>query len=114
MYASVLADTALTSTQTRRLTTLRKNFDVTEDHFPELKEALATLLRRADILPRDMVLAQAAAQSGWGTSRFTVDDHNRCGQWCYRSGCGLIPQRRPGAARFELQYFASEEQPVNS
>ncbi len=114
MYASALADTALTSTQTHRLTTLRKKFDVTEDHFPELKEALVTLLRRADILPQDMVLAQAAAESGWGTSRFAVEANNLFGQWCYRPGCGLIPQRRPEGARHEVQKFASVNEALKS
>lgn len=114
MYASALANTSLTSTQMRRLKQLRKEFDVTDEDFPDLEEALITLLRRADVLPQDMVLAQAAAESGWGTSRFAVEANNLFGQWCYRPGCGLIPQRRPEGARHEVQKFASVNEALDA
>lgn len=107
LYASVLTETALTRTQARRLKELRRDFNVNQEEFPELEDALMTLLRRADVLPQGMVLAQAAAESGWGTSRFAVEANNLFGQWCYRPGCGLIPQRRQEGARHEVQKFAS-------
>lgn len=107
LHASALVETPLTTTQEQRLTQLRAEFSVTEEDVPDVEEALVTLLRRADALPQEMVLAQAAAESGWGTSRFAVEANNLFGQWCYRPGCGLIPQRRPEGARHEVQKFAS-------
>ena len=107
IYAEVLAGTSLISAQERRLEQLRAELDVTEEDFPDLEEALVTLLRRVDVLPQDMVLAQAAAESGWGTSRFAVEANNLFGQWCYRPGCVLIPRQRPEGARHEVQKFAS-------
>ena len=70
-------------------------------------ELLDATLRRVDQLPRSLVLAQAAKESGWGTSRFAVEANNFFGQRCWTSGCGVKPQRRPEGARFEVARFSS-------
>lgn len=75
---------------------------------------LAELLVRVDVLPPSMVLAQAAAESGWGTSRFAREGLNLFGQWCYVKGCGIVPKRRAANARHEVQAFDSLEQAVNA
>lgn len=38
------------------------------------------LLKRVDVIPEELALAQAALESGWGTSNFAVDDHSLFGQ----------------------------------
>jgi Bax protein len=65
------------------------------------------LLRRADEIPPSLVLAQAAAESAWGTSRFARMANNLFGQWCFTEGCGLVPQRRPEGASHEVKRFDS-------
>lgn len=65
------------------------------------------LLRRVDIIPADLALAQAASESAWGTSRFALQGNNYFGIWCFTAGCGLVPQQRPEGASYEVQYFAS-------
>lgn len=65
------------------------------------------LLRRADEIPPSLVLAQAAAESAWGTSRFARMANNLFGQWCFTEGCGLVPQRRPSGASHEVKRFDS-------
>lgn len=75
---------------------------------------VAELLVRVDTLPASMVLAQAAAESGWGTSRFAREGMNLFGQWCYTKGCGLVPKRRSTGARHEVQTFDSLEQTINA
>ncbi|WP_341937312.1 glucosaminidase domain-containing protein [Marinimicrobium sp. C2-29] len=97
----------LTSEQRARLEKLRIHFRVSEDNYPDTGQALEALRRRADIIPSDMVLAQAAAESGWGTSRFAVEANNLFGQWCYRKGCGLVPNARAEDMSHEVQKFAS-------
>lgn len=52
------------------------------------------LLRRLDIIPPSLVLAQAANESGWGTSRFAVEGNNLFGIWTYEYDRGLIPTAR--------------------
>jgi|SRR5690554_1256036 len=77
-------------------------------------EQIQQLLKRVDIIPASMVVAQAAAESGWGTSRFAQQAQNLFGQWCYNKGCGLVPKRRAAGATHEVQKFASLEQAVNA
>lgn len=52
------------------------------------------LLRRLDEIPPALVIAQAANESGWGTSRFAVEGNNLFGIWTYRQEQGLIPAAR--------------------
>ncbi len=65
------------------------------------------LLQRLDTLPADLVLAQAANESGYGTSRFTRLGNNLFGQWTYATGTGLVPKERSAKQRHEVQRFAS-------
>ncbi|AJR08715.1 glucosaminidase [Photobacterium gaetbulicola] len=68
---------------------------------------LAAMLERVDVLPESLVLSQAANESGWGTSRFAIEGNNYFGQWCYRKGCGLVPNARNEGASHEVAVFAS-------
>jgi Bax protein len=79
---------------------------------PDNTSALEQLLHRVDVIPASLVLAQAANESGWGTSRFAREGYNLFGQWCYREGCGLIPKRRDPGAHHEVQSFNSIEEAV--
>ncbi len=49
------------------------------------------LLRRVDVIPPSLALAQAAEESGWGTSRFALDGHALFGQRGHPEGNGLVP-----------------------
>lgn len=70
-------------------------------------EQVEQLVRRVDIVPPSMALAQAASESGWGTSRFARLGNNFFGEWCYTKGCGLLPSRRPEGAVHEVRKFDS-------
>ena len=70
-----------------------------------------TLLRRVDVVPPSLALAQAANESAWGTSRFARDGNNYFGQWCFEQGCGLVPKRRDEGRAHEVATFSS---PVES
>lgn len=80
---------------------------LTEDWF-------ATLLRRIDIVPASLALAQGAIESAWGTSRFAEEGNNYFGQWCFTPGCGMVPARRPAGARYEVQLFDTPEDAVRA
>jgi Bax protein len=68
---------------------------------------IGELLKRVDVIPADLALAQAASESAWGTSRFALQGNNYFGIWCFTAGCGLIPTERPTGASYEVQYFAT-------
>lgn len=70
------------------------------------------LLRRIDIIPADLALAQAALESAWGDSRFAVEGNNYFGHWCFEPGCGLVPNQRPAGARYEVAAFESPRESV--
>jgi Bax protein len=65
------------------------------------------LLTRVDIVPASLVLAQAAKESGWGTSRFAREGNNFFGIWCFYEGCGLTPLRRTAGLSHEVAMFDS-------
>ena len=54
------------------------------------KGDLKQLLIRMDIIPTSIALAQAAKESGWGTSRFALEGNAIFGQWTW-SGQGIAP-----------------------
>jgi Bax protein len=79
-------------------------------HYEQLRE----LVLRVDTIPPSLVLAQAANESAWGTSRFAKEGNNIFGQWCFDECCGLIPERRSSEAAHEVRAFLSVEDAVRS
>jgi len=78
-----------------------ENFDIqAERNWDEL-------LLRASTIPPSLALAQAANESGWGTSRFAVEGHNYFGQWCFTPGCGIVPSKRSKGQLHEVAAFNS-------
>ena len=49
------------------------------------------ILVRADTIPVALALAQAAVESGWGTSRFALQGKALFGQWAWTESAGLKP-----------------------
>lgn len=97
----------------RRLQSWSERYDVEYDE-ENLESTVDQLVLHLDQIPESMVLAQAAMESAWGTSRFAVDGKNFFGQWCYSEGCGLVPARRESGASHEVQVFDSAEASVRS
>ena len=48
------------------------------------------LTKKMDIIPTSLALAQAAKESGWGTSRFALEGNAMFGQWTW-TGNGIEP-----------------------
>lgn len=81
---------------------------------PGSQAQLAALNKQLDVIPPSLILAQAANESAWGTSRFARAGNNLFGQWCFTPGCGLVPQHRPEGASHEVQAFASPYHSIRS
>ncbi len=71
------------------------------------------LVLRVDEIPVSLVLAQAANESAWGTSRFALEGNNIFGQWCFEEGCGIVPRRRRSGATHEVKRFDSIEDSIS-
>lgn len=54
-------------------------------------ELAERLLRRVDTIPVALALAQAAVESGWGTSRFAQQGNALFGQWAWTESAGMRP-----------------------
>ena len=70
------------------------------------------LLARIDVVPSSLILVQAANESAWGTSRFARIGLNFFGIWCYKKGCGMVPNGRNDDATHEVQSFKSVDDAV--
>ncbi len=75
-------------------------------------QRLGFLLKRVDTVPASLVVAQAAKESGWGTSRFATVANNYFGIWCFYEGCGVTPLRRTAGLSHEVATFADVSQSV--
>ncbi len=63
------------------------------------------LLRRVDVIPPSLALAQAAEESGWGTSRFAQKGKALFGQRTFHQTSGLVPAARPEGKRHKVKSF---------
>ncbi len=72
------------------------------------------LLRRIDAVPASLALAQAANESGWGTSRFTREANNLFGEWTWNEDQGLLPQQRAEGATHFVRIFPDLHASVRS
>lgn len=72
------------------------------------------LLKRVDYVPPSLALTQAAIESGWGSSRFAKQGNNLFGQWCFSTGCGIVPSSRDSDKGHEVAKFDSVNHSVRS
>ena len=100
-----------TREQKRWLAALRKIFRLQKVGVYTL-DNLSELYLHLDVIPESLVLAQAANESAWGTSRFALKGNNYFGQWCFKIGCGLVPESRDEDADHEVQRFKNAKQSV--
>jgi Bax protein len=68
------------------------------------KGDLNVLKVRMDIIPTSIALAQAAKESGWGTSRFALEGNAIFGQWTW-SGQGIAPLDRESNKNHKILKF---------
>ena len=68
------------------------------------KGDLNELIIRMDVIPTSIALAQAAKESGWGTSRFALEGNAIFGQWTW-SGQGIAPLDRDSNKKHKILKF---------
>ncbi len=95
--------------------------DVPGDHLPQrvlrlarkyqVSQSLGTaagrirLLRRCDTVPLGLILAQAAKESGWGTSKFARGANNLFGIWTWKPEAGVVPRGRAEGATHLVRVY---------
>lgn len=76
--------------------------------------AFEELLRRVDVVPPSLALAQAAVESGWGTSRFAQEANAVFGQWTYEASQGIAPAEAKETNRHYIRAFEGLTESVTS
>jgi Bax protein len=83
------------------LSTVFERYGVEDSKFDEL-------LRRMDVVPPSLALAQAAEESGWGTSRFVREGNALFGQWTFDpNDKGIVPSQRADGKSHRIRAFDS-------
>jgi len=95
----------LTGTEQERISAIAGEYKISGNPLEDLV-ARETLLKRVDTLPTSLVLAQAATESAYGTSRFARLGNNLFGEWTFIPGTGMVPADRPEGRTYELRCFS--------
>ena len=76
---------------TLRVKTEQEAGEITDS--AEWLKIIDELLYRLDEIPAGLAIGQAAYESGWGSSRFTIEGNALFGQWTY-GGDGIAPEKQ--------------------
>jgi Bax protein len=68
------------------------------------KKDINELIKKMDIIPISIALAQAAKESGWGTSRFALEGNAIFGQWTWK-GEGIEPLEKVSDSNHKILKF---------
>jgi len=74
-----------------------KDYQITNEDITELK-------LRMDIIPASLAIAQAAKESGWGTSRFALEGNAMFGQWTWGKD-GIEPSEKKDDEQHKILKF---------
>lgn len=102
----------LTRSQKKILEAFSKTYRIDQSLSDSIK--LQQLSIKINTIPASLILAQAANESAWGTSRFAKEGNNFFGQWCFTKGCGLVPNKRLSGALHEVARFDSPLDSIRS
>jgi Bax protein len=76
------------------------------DRYDVKRDDTAAMLQQVDVIPPSLALAQAATESGWGTSRFTREGNALFGQWTWAEG-NLVPTDRTDGKEHMIKAFSA-------
>jgi len=83
----------------------RRGADAAENLRENPGAFLTDLLRRVDVVPPSLALAQAAIESAWGASRFSREGNALFGQWVFSRHGGMAPRDRPEGSAYSVARF---------
>ena len=113
LRASLIDHNTLSKTDLKFLNKISKKYRIktADKHKYDL---VNELLNRVDIIPNSIVLAQAANESGWGTSRFATEFNALFGEYTYDYSDGVVPLLREEGEKHLVKTFASVDKSVQS
>ena len=104
---------SLTNSEIKLLKNLSKTYKVSFDK-KHKNEIIEILISKIDVIPNSIVLAQAAIESGWGSSRFAKEYNALFGEYTYDNNKGVIPLKRENGETHLIKSFNSLNSSVKS
>lgn len=104
LYLRYRTGDPLTDSEQQWILRLAKHLEL-KQFDSEKNSSWIELLKRTDTIPLSLLIAQAAIESAWGTSRFAREGNNYFGIWCSRPGCGIVPKQRAKGANHEVERY---------
>ena len=90
--------------QRRWLETMARRYRVTIS-LPAKPREIDRLLLKVDVIPPSLALAQAAMESGWGSSYFAQEGNALFGQWVWGDAQGILPRSRDEGKTHRIRKF---------
>jgi len=110
---SLTNNNTLSKTDLKFLNKISKKYRIKSDNKHKY-DLVNELLNRVDIIPNSIVLAQAANESGWGTSRFAREYNALFGEYTYDYSDGVVPLLREKGEKHLVKTFSSVDKSVQS
>jgi len=104
---------SLNNYELNKLRKLSKNYKIGFDNEHKM-EIIDKLLLRVEMIPNSIVLAQAAIESWWGSSRFAQEYNALFGEYTYDNTKGVIPLERENGDTHLIKAFNSYNNSVTS
>ena len=103
----------LPDSDVKYLTNISKKYKIISNNKHKV-DLIDELLVYVNIIPNAIVLAQAANESGWGTSRFAKEYNALFGQYTYDIKNGVVPFEREEGKKHLIRNFSSINKSVES
>ncbi|MDC1047164.1 glucosaminidase domain-containing protein [Alphaproteobacteria bacterium] len=113
LRASLIDHNTLTNTDLKFLNKISQKYRINSNDKHKY-DLVNELLNRVDIIPNSIVLAQAANESGWGSSRFAREFNALFGEYTYNYSDGVVPLLREEGEKHLVKTFTSVDKSVQS
>ena len=104
---------SLNNYELNKLRKISKKYKIKFDNEHKM-EIIDRLLLRVEMIPNSIVLAQAAIESGWGSSRFAQEHNALFGEYTYDNTKGVVPLERENGETHLIKSFNSYNNSVAS
>lgn len=111
---SYTTNSSISEKDSKWILNLGKAYKVNVDNNQVTNAMLEELWKRVDIIPISLALAQAAEESGWGTSRFAAKGNSIYGQWSWGKDAITPENQRKELGNYGIAAFETLQQSVSA
>ncbi len=113
LRSKLTENNSLNNYEINKLRKLSKKYKIKFNNEHKM-EIIEKLLLRVEMIPNSIVLAQAAIESGWGSSRFAQKYNALFGEYTYDNSKGVVPLEREKGDTHLIKAFNSYNNSVTS